>query len=93
MNLEQEGNGVEMTPIRYEDEDPRRCPLAPHVEPLTASIKILIERTDTLISLNRDIIKWLLIVVCIIALGRSAFDVGKDLLKTEAAPHSHAIAP
>ena len=59
---------------------PEQCPIVPEVGELTSSIKVLCEKTDTLITLNRDIIKWLLIVVCIIALGRSAFDVGKDLL-------------
>lgn len=57
-----------------------RCPAQPDISELTGAIKVLVEKTDTLIQLNRDIIKWLLIVVCIIALGRSAFDVGKDIL-------------
>jgi len=56
-----------------------RHQLQPELSELTGAIKVLVEKTDTLIQLNRDIIKWLLIVVCIIALGRSAFDVGKDI--------------
>ena len=55
-----------------------KCPLAPEIEALTTSISLLVQKTDNLISLNRDIIRWLLIVVCVIALGRSALDVGKD---------------
>lgn len=65
------------------------CPAAPDIESLTSTIKVLTEKIDTLISLNRDIIKWLLIVVCVIALGRSAFDVSKELLGGKA--HAQAI--
>lgn len=45
---------------------------------LSASIDLLSQRVDTLIALNRDVVKWLLIVVCVIALGRSAIDLIKD---------------
>ena len=59
------------------------------LEGVTQAILVLTEKVDTLISLNRDIIKWLLIVVCVIALGRSALDVGKDLLGAKA--HAQGI--
>ena len=68
-----------------------RCPIEPEMGELTASIKVLVERIDTLIQLNRDIIKWLLVVVCIIALGRSALDVSKEFL-TRVASAAHAKA-
>lgn len=51
---------------------------------VTKAILVLTEKIDTLIQLNRDIIKWLLVVVCIIALGRSAIDLGKDIFLTKA---------
>ena len=54
--------------------------LSEQVSTLTTSIEVLVAKMDTLIQMNRDVIRWLLIVVCIIALGRSAFDVGKDIL-------------
>lgn len=59
---------------------PEGCDL----EGVTQAILVLTEKVDTLIQLNREIIKWLLIVVCVIALGRSALDVGKDLLGAKA---------
>ena len=59
--------------------DSSRCPLGPEITENTASIKVLVEKIETLIQLNRDIIKWLLVVVCVIALGRSALDVGREL--------------
>jgi len=63
-----------------QDTDARfRCPASPDIEGLTSTIRVLTEKIDTLIQLNRDIIRWLLIVVCVIALGRSAFDFGKDI--------------
>ena len=57
-----------------------RDDLSEQVSTLTTSIEVLVAKMDTLIQMNRDVIRWLLIVVCIIALGRSAFDVGKDIL-------------
>ncbi len=48
---------------------------------LTSNIKLLSEKVDALITLNRDVIKWLLIVVSLIALGRSAIDIGKDMIR------------
>lgn len=57
-----------------------RDELSEQVSTLTTSIEVLVAKMDTLIQMNRDVIRWLLIVVCIIALGRSAFDVGKDIL-------------
>lgn len=62
------------------------CPFKPDIQELAGAVKVLVEKTDTLIQLNRDIIKWLLVVVCIIALGRSAFDVTKDLLHGTISP-------
>ena len=61
------------------------------LEGVTQAIMVLTEKVDTLIQLNRDIIKWLLVVVCVIALGRSAFDVGKDLLGGKAHAAQHII--
>jgi hypothetical protein len=58
-----------------------RCPVAPDLKELTTSITLLVQKTDNLISLNRDIIRWLLVVVCVIALGRSAFDATKEIFK------------
>lgn len=45
------------------------------LQELRGAIEVLGEKVDTLVSLHRDMIKWLLIVVCVIALGRSAFDL------------------
>lgn len=63
------------------------CPGQPQLDELAASIKILAEKievlcnfADTAISWNRQIIKWLLTVVCIIALGRSALDLGRSVV-------------
>ena len=60
------------------------CPLKPDLDAelsdLASSIKVLAERVEGLISLNRDVIKWLLIVVCLIALGRSALDITKEIV-------------
>ena len=51
---------------------------------VVSSIEVLTQRIDTLVVLNRDIIRYLLIVVCIIALGRSALDLAKGWFgKTE----------
>lgn len=70
-----------MSALQQHDEGLKgyQCPASLDVESLTSTIRVLTEKIDTLIQLNRDIIKWLLVVVCIIALGRSAFDVGKDI--------------
>lgn len=56
------------------------CPSQPDIHSLTNAINLLVEKTDMLISMNREIIRWLLIVVCVIALGKSALDVGRELL-------------
>lgn len=61
-----------------------KCSITGEVHELTASVKLLTERVDNLIQLNRDIIKWLLIVVCIIALGRGAMDLFKDFYLDDA---------
>lgn len=68
-------NGTELNKV-FE----RTCDL----DGVTKAILVLTEKIDTLIQLNRDIIKWLLIVVCIIALGRSAMDLGKDMFMSKA---------
>ena len=62
------------------------CPAEAELRELTGSVKVLVQKVDNLIALNRDIIKWLLIVVCIIALGRSAFDLSRDLFEHVAEP-------
>lgn len=67
----------------------RDCPLIPEITELTVLTKVLIERIDTLVSLHRDVIKWLLIVVCVIALGRSGIDLAKNLFN---GTHTAAIA-
>jgi len=66
------------------------CPMGPDITRLSQSIELLVERMDSLIQLNRDIIRWLLVVVCIIALGRGALDVGNELL-TKAASVSNEV--
>jgi hypothetical protein len=50
-------------------------------------MKLVAEKTDALLTFSQDalswhrqIIKWLLAVVCIIALGKSALDMGKQAL-------------
>ena len=64
---------------------PDKCPAQPDLEKLTGTIKLLAEKVETLIKLHRDIIRWLLIVVCVIALGRSALDLGERFI-------DHAVA-
>jgi hypothetical protein len=58
------------------------------VEKLIAKLDGVITRVDNFIkfaeealSWNRQIIKWLLAVVCIIALGKSALEMGKQTVK------------
>jgi hypothetical protein len=55
------------------------------ISSLTTSVKLLTDRVDHLIQLNRDIIKWLLIVVCVIAVGRGSIDLLKDFYKNDVA--------
>jgi len=61
------------------------CPMSPDVESLTASIKVLAEKIDLLVIQHQTVVRWLLIVVCVIALGRSAIDLGEKFIK-------HAVA-
>lgn len=53
------------------------------VSELSASVKLLAERIENLIALNRDVIRWLLIVVCVIALGRGLLDISQAMLKSQ----------
>lgn len=64
------------------------CPVRPDMEALTGALKLLTEKIDNLVTIYRDIVRWLLIVVCIIALGRSAIDLGRDFFKGSPA---HAV--
>lgn len=50
------------------------------IQELKSSIEVLVERIDVLNVLIHNIIRWLIIVVCIIALGRSAIDLIKQFL-------------
>ncbi len=59
---------------------PEECPMAPDIERLITSIQLMAEKVDNLIKFQRDVTKWLLVVVCVIALGRSALDLGKSML-------------
>lgn len=54
------------------------CPMQPDLNKLTNSVQLLAGKVDSLLDLHKWVIKWLLIVVCVIALGRSAIDLGKD---------------
>ena len=47
---------------------------------MTTAIKVLAEKIDLLVTQYQQIVRWLLIVVCVIALGRSGFDTVKDML-------------
>jgi hypothetical protein len=55
------------------------CPLAPDIDALVGSVKILAEKVDQLVSHNKEIVRVLMIVVCIIALGRGALDIGREI--------------
>lgn len=73
------------------------CPLGPDVNAFTLSIEKLNERINSMIALqselliwHKQVIRWLLGVVCIIALGKSAIDFGRDILAKEV-PAAHAI--
>lgn len=72
-----DGNGEDMREYR-------ECPAKPDLEALTNNIILLTDKMENLINLNRDVIRWLLVVVCVIALGRSAIDLGKDFFKGHA---------
>jgi hypothetical protein len=71
---------------RPNSHDRSSCPIQPDLDRLTGAIEILVAKMENLLQLNREIIRWLLIVVCVIALGRSAFDVSKDLLERVTSP-------
>ncbi len=60
---------------------PPDCDVDKELKSLEASVNQLSERIDVLNSLIQNIIKWLIIVVCIIALGRSAIDLGEQFFK------------
>lgn len=62
------------------EKDGFKCPAQPDLGDLTGALHVLAEKIDHLIKLHRDIIRWLLVVVCVIALGRSAIDVGEKLV-------------
>lgn len=54
------------------------CPASPDIQALAGSINILAERIEVLTNNFQNVVRWLLIVVCVIALGRSAIDLGRD---------------
>ena len=68
--------------------NPSPCPIAP--EKLISLMEVLVNKVDTLINLHRDIIRWMLIVICVIALGRSAFDVGREIFVKGIVAPAHA---
>lgn len=49
-----------------------RCPIEPSIEGIDKKIDVLIE-------LHRYVIKWLVICVCVIAMGTKAIDSLKEL--------------
>jgi len=75
MNMAEDVALVNGAGMRHEE-----CPMAPDIERLITSIQLMAEKVDNLIKFQRDVTKWLLVVVCVIALGRSALDLGKTLL-------------
>lgn len=72
------GDGTAMSNSR--DFDHRDCPMKPDIEELIGSIKLLAKEVQTLAELQKHVTRWLLVVVCVIALGRSALDLGNSLL-------------
>ena len=56
------------------------CPNQPDLTEMVTAVKVLAEKIDLLVSQYQQIVRWLLIVVCIIALGRSGIDVARDLI-------------
>lgn len=58
----------------------RDCPMQPDLERLTASLDVLSTKFDDMIAEYRTYSRYLLIVVCIIALGRTAFDLTERML-------------
>jgi hypothetical protein len=51
---------------------PDRCPIEPSIEGIDKKLDVVIE-------LHRYVIKWLVICVCVIAMGTKAFDSFKEL--------------
>lgn len=63
------------------------CPNQSDITELTAAVKVLAEKIELVVTNHQQVVRWLLIVVCVIALGRSAIDLGKDFFdKTAGAP-------
>jgi len=60
--------------------------MEPELSELSASIRVLADRVELLVTYQRDITRWLLIVVCVIALGRSALDLGKSMMHEYVSP-------
>lgn len=54
------------------------CDVADAVRSLALEIKGQNEEIKTLVYLHRSIIKWLLVVVCVIALGNKAAEIVND---------------
>jgi len=68
------------------------CSGQPELNKLTASIDLLSQKIEQLLDLHRVIIRWLLVVVCVIALGRSAIDLGHGFLKDVASANAEEIS-
>lgn len=56
------------------------CPMEPELTELAGAIRVLAEKVETLVHSQREVTRWLLVVVCVIALGRSAIDLGKAIV-------------
>lgn len=54
------------------------CPNQSDLSELTGAVKVLAEKIDLLVHNHQQVVRWLLVVVCVIALGRSGIDVVKD---------------
>lgn len=57
------------------------CPMRTDFTLICNTLDGLASKIEHLIDLHRWVIKWLLIVVCVIALGRAALDLGENLIK------------
>jgi len=74
--------------VKTDEVEVMNCPYQPELDALTGSVRLLAGKVDRLLELHRWIIRWLLIVVCVIALGRSALDIAKEWLAQNDVPQS-----
>lgn len=56
------------------------CPNQPDLNDIKESLKLLAQTVGELAQSQKTILKYILVCICIIALGRTGIDLGKELL-------------